>query len=577
MRLVLSIANAEDLPEIYRLRHAVYASEIGQYEVRPDGILSDADDIKSTYITASLGKELVGFIGITLPISPRFSVDKYISRKKIPITFDSSVFEIRALTVKRSFRGYRIASCLMYSGFRWVQAHGGKQILSVGRREVLDMYLKLGLQRQDLSFQSGRVTYDLIIANTFDIAKNLKRYGRQLERMKRSVDWKMEIPFSQPSECFHGGAFFDGIGATFDDLSRRKTIINADVLDAWFPPAPAAQRAVREHLEWSMRTSPPTQAEGLEQTIAGNRGVEPSCILTGGGSSALIFLAFRYWLTASSRVLILDPTYGEYRHVLENIVKCRIERFPLYRNEGYRVNLQLLKSKLSEGFDLCIWVNPNSPTGLHVPKADIQSVLMDTGSCRRVWIDETYVDYTGPENSLESFAARSKNVIVCKSMSKVYALSGLRAAYLCASPHQLEELRAITPPWSVSLPAQIAAVFALKSADYYLRRYDETHALRLQLVSGLRQLGITEIILGCANFILFHLDDESEETATILTKCRERGLYLRDASGMGSALGNRAIRIAVKDAATNRCMLAILADVLNPTISNSTTLVDLKV
>ena len=50
----------------------------------------------------------------------------------------------------------------------------------------------------------------------------------------------------------------------------------------------------------------------------------------------------------------------------------------------------------------------------------------------------------------------SEKVIVCKSLSKVYALSGLRAAYLCAPPHQLEELRALTPPWSVSLPAQIA-------------------------------------------------------------------------------------------------------------------------
>src|SRR6266576_385362 len=62
---------------------------------------------------------------------------------------------------------------------------------------------------------------------------------------------------------------------------------------------------------------------------------------------------------------------------------------------------------------------------------------------------------------------RSENVIVCKSMSKVYALSGARVAYLCAGPHQLEELRALTPPWVVSLPAQVAAVRALNDPAYY--------------------------------------------------------------------------------------------------------------
>jgi len=210
-----------------------------------------------------------------------------------------------------------------------------------------------------------------------------------------------------------------------------------------------------------------------------------------------------------------------------------------------------------------VWVNPNSPTGLHVPRTDVEAVLRVASRSTRIWIDETYIDYIGIEHSLEKFAAKSENILVCKSLSKVYALSGLRAAYLCASPHQLESLRVITPPWSVSLPAQIAATHALKAHDYYSLRYQETHKLRTHLIEGLNRLGISEVIPGCANFIMFHLPMECESARSIVKKCRTHGLYLRDAAGMGSEVGNRAIRIAVKDEVTNQRMLNILENVLS--------------
>jgi len=63
--------------------------------------------------------------------------------------------------------------------------------------------------------------------------------------------------------CFHGGAFFKAIGVEFEHLERRHHVINADVLDAWFDPAPKVIAALVEKLPWLLRTSPPTNAEGL--------------------------------------------------------------------------------------------------------------------------------------------------------------------------------------------------------------------------------------------------------------------------------------------------------------------------
>ena len=113
---------------------------------------------------------------------------------------------------------------------------------------------------------------------------------------------------------------------------------------------------------------------------------------------------------------------------------------------------------------------------------------------------------------------------------------------------------------SISLPAQVAAVKALDDPDYYAAKYQETHALRRQLAEWLKPLN-WEIISGVTNFLLCHLPENGPDAESVVARCRERGLFLRNTATMGTVLGDRAIRIAVKDAATNRRMIEILREV----------------
>ena len=145
-------------------------------------------------------------------------------------------------------------------------------------------------------------------------------------------------------------------------------------------------------------------------------------------------------------------------------------------------------------------------------------------------------------------------MVVCKSMSKVYALSGLRAAYLCGPPKLAERLRSVLPPWAVSLPGQIAAVKALANSDYYQRRWQETAQLRQSLTGQLRALGL-DVVDGSANFLLCHLPADGPDAATVLSGCRERGVFLRDVTGLAGKLGRHAFRAAVKDAPDNGRMV----------------------
>lgn len=562
-RLTLALATPVSREAIYRIRHEVYALELGQHSPESDRRLTDPLDEFNTYIVAVVEDRVVGFVSITPP-GAAYSLDKYFDRRKLPFPIDDVLYEVRLLTVVPGSRDRGIGPLLMYAAFRWIEEQGGRAVAALGRREVLGLYQKAGLQPTGEEVTAGAVQYRLLYGAMERLRSRLSGRWKLLERLLVGIDWDLPLPLEKEEVCYHGGDSFRAIGDEFRELDRRAKVINADVLDAWFPPSPRVLRALHEHLEWLVRTSPPTGSEGLERTIARRRSVEPDCILAGGGSSDLIFLALTQWLSPASRVMILDPMYGEYAHVLTKVVGCMVDRFRLPSSTGFRLDADRWAEAVERGdYDLAIVVNPNSPTGQHVGRREFEDVLERISTRTRVWVDETYVDYVGPGASLERWAAGSDSVVVCKSMSKAYALSGMRVGYLCASPGTIRQLRPFSPPWAVGLPAQVAAVGALDDPEYYAERWEETHRLRERLACGLeRELSI-DVLPGVANFLLCRFPVEGPDASAIGAAARVRGLYLRDVGNMGSGLGSHAFRIAVKDSETNGTMIAILREIMS--------------
>lgn len=114
----------------------------------------------------------------------------------------------------------------------------------------------------------------------------------------------------------------------------------------------------------------------------------------------------------------------------------------------------------------------------------------------------------------------------------------------------------------ISLPAQIASIYALKEEAYYLKRYKETHKLRNSLRDEHNKIGIDEIIPGVANFIMFHINNDKFSASAIVKECKKEKLYLRDVTGMGRSFNDNAIRMAVKDKNTNNKMIKVLRECL---------------
>lgn len=519
--ITLTVASEKDRQTIYKIRHAIYANELHQHSTNATNELSDDLDVSNHYVVAKIDNEVGGFISITSPASTKFSVDKYFQRSSIPYQFDHFLFEIRLLTVVQKNRNSPIAFSLMYAAFRWVQSHGGRNIVAICRTDLIDMYMKAGLTPTGSKASSGEVTYELSLASIDELQRKVLNNRGVYTALQKRVNWRLPFLFFAPPSCYHGGSFFKEVGENLQTLEKAKQVINADVLDAWFPPSPKVLSALQTHLPWLIQTSPPTYAEGLIEVIAERRGVYAHNILPGAGSSDLIFLSLRTFLTHKSNVLIIDPCYGEYMHVLEHIIRCTVTRFTLSREEGFKVDTISLLEEISKGYDMVVLVNPNSPTGVHIPKDQMIKMLVHIPPSTIFWIDETYVEYAGPNQSLEQFAMGTEHVIICKSMSKVYSLSGVRAAYLCCSPHFIETLKGFTPPWAVSLPAQLAAIAALKDSAYYEEKYSETHRLRKQLKEDLVDLGMVYLIEGIANFILFYLPSNSLQPDIFLQKCQE--------------------------------------------------------
>ncbi|MBT2416070.1 histidinol-phosphate aminotransferase family protein [Streptomyces sp. ISL-12] len=558
--LQVRVATTEDLPWIHELRHRVYAQELGQHPPDPSGRLSDGLDGDNVYLVVAHGPARTGFVSVTPPWAGRYALEKYLTREELPVLSEDGVFEVRLLTVEPERRSTGAATLLMYAALRWIAARGGRRVVAMGRTELLTMYLATGLRPAGRTVRSGAPSFEVLTGSVSGLTRAATgRYRAAIARLRDRTDWRLDTPFASPPDgCEHGGASFTAIGTDFADLDRRHRIVAADVLDAWFPPAPGVRAALAEDPAWAARTSPPAGAEGLLAAVSAARALPVDALAVGAGSSDLIFRAFGRWLTPTSRVLLTDPCYGEYAHVTERVIGCRVDRFPLRRADGWRIDPDRLASAVaSGGYDLVVLVNPNNPTGRHAPAAGLRSLLAAAPPRTRWWIDEAYIGYAGLTESLAPLAATDPRVVVCTSLSKMYALSGVRAAYLVAEPATAARLRDWTPPWQVGLPAQLAAVAALRDPAYYSGRWLRTHALRRTLATDLAALDErVEVEESVANFLTLTLPSERPGAARLVAQCRRQGVYLRDLSPLSPRYEGRAVRVAVRDTAENARVVA---------------------
>jgi GNAT superfamily N-acetyltransferase len=194
-RVRLALASPDQRVAIIRICTEVYAAADPAELPATPWDLAPVLDQQSVYLIATRAQEVLGFIGITPPTSPRYALETYLPRDQIPIPFDANVYELRLLTVARAYRRSRLAALLMHAAFRWVEAHGGTWIVAVSRRDNLTLFQHVGLGPIGPVLRTDTGEYMVLGATVADMREAQRPLAPFIQRLEGVVAWDLEIPF----------------------------------------------------------------------------------------------------------------------------------------------------------------------------------------------------------------------------------------------------------------------------------------------------------------------------------------------------------------------------------------------
>lgn len=332
----------------------------------------------------------------------------------------------------------------------------------------------------------------------------------------------------------------------------RKNAICLDVLDAWFPPSPEVIAAYSKAYA-RIEKSPELDSDTLRAAICKCSHLAEDNVGFGAGSSEIIHRVFG--TRASSKVLLLDPTYSEYRFVAE-ARGLTVHSFALDADADFRLKISELITAAKDCSDIVL-VNPNNPTGTYLTAEAILQIQKSIPPKCLLWVDEAYIDYCPTGTSVESFAGVLPNLIVIRSLSKSFALSGLRAAYWVG-----KDAKSYTvPPWIISQPAQACLLAAFESKSYYEKRWQTTTARAEAFANLIRALGFS-VWNGRLNSVLIKLREDQSATKAA-QKLADQGLIVRTPDGMGDVLGEKYIRVSLPPIELEPLVLERLEKALN--------------
>ncbi|MBW7473186.1 threonine-phosphate decarboxylase CobD [Paenibacillus oenotherae] len=333
-----------------------------------------------------------------------------------------------------------------------------------------------------------------------------------------------------------------------------------------FGPPPCVAELLGRYGEM-IRHYPDPAVRGLRGKLARHHGVESSNILVGNGAAELIDLVCR--LLRPAHTILAQPCFVEYGDAAEKSGSS-IAAIVLKADNEFRLTEQMVRGKLASlreagiegGTTLWFFGSPNNPTGKLVDPAIIRLLLHEG---ERVVIDEAFMDFVpeGDTYSLVKEAAAHERLFVIRSMTKFYAIPGIRVGYMVGTPELISALQKLQIPWSVNSLAQAIGEAVLEEHEYSRSTLHYVAAERQWLGDGLSSIGL-EVHESAANYLLVSIPPHYGWTAGSLQQALgSRGILIRDASRF-QGLDASYCRLAVRLREDNVKLLQALRDLLQP-------------
>jgi histidinol-phosphate aminotransferase len=256
-----------------------------------------------------------------------------------------------------------------------------------------------------------------------------------------------------------------------------------------YPPSPRVLEAIRTAATGErLRKYPDPLGTAFGQAAGRVLGVDPDAILIGNGSDDVLTIVTRAFVPAGGLVVSPTPSYLLYRTLAEI-------QGAEYRAVPFTADWQLPHPWPCPKADLTLIPNPNSPSGTAVAPAVLGQLADELAG--PLVIDEAYADFADA-NALA--LARRRNVIVTRSLSKSYALAGIRFGFAVTDPALVRELIKVKDSYNCDVLSLAAATAALEDQDYLRATRAKIVATRARLAEALEQLGFT-VSPSQANFV----------------------------------------------------------------------------
>ena len=272
---------------------------------------------------------------------------------------------------------------------------------------------------------------------------------------------------------------------------------------------------------------PDFQPDDLLNAYSQYCGLAKTQLLATRGADEGIELIIRSFCRAyHDNILICPPTYGMYAISAENH-GAGIIKVPL--NQDCQLDLAGLKQQVGQ-VNVVFLCSPGNPTGNLLPSAQIREVIELFRDSAMVVVDEAYIEFS-PEQSSAKLIAAYDNVIVLRTLSKAFALAGLRCGFTLANAEVITLLSKVIAPYPISAPvAEIASKVLSDELSIMKQRVKTTNTIRVALTQWLTlQDWCRQVFSSDANFVLFRCNNLAEKTR-IFDVLMENNILIRDQS-----------------------------------------------
>lgn len=305
---------------------------------------------------------------------------------------------------------------------------------------------------------------------------------------------------------------------------------------------------------------PEPHAMQLREALGRLYNLAPANIVVGNGAVELIYILCQ--LLQPRKTLIISPSFSEYERA-SRASNSEIQYAFLEERLDYNSPMRDIIVKI-KGNDLIFLCNPNNPTGTLYTKEDVELLIEHAeNNGAYIVVDESFMEFIRSEDkfSVLDLVPRYHNLMVLRSMTKFYALPGLRLGFAVADEEVLVPLYRAKDPWNVNTLAQKAGLAALADTTYQRRSRTYTRTEINYLYEELLHFRKLKVYEPTVNFILAKIIADDLNASSLREQLLQQGILIRDCSNY-PGLNDKYIRFAVRTRAENDALIDALEAVL---------------